>query len=100
MNTLPGVCPGDVGGDAALSSENVLVFVSSDVAQPPSAAAASIVAITTARFIVTCLLAGSLALWMRAAAAPSHRRKPDGRCTCGAPGPGRRARLVQRGASG
>lgn len=41
-------------GDAALSFGSVLVRVSSDVAQPPSAAATSAIEITIVRLIVTC----------------------------------------------
>src|SRR5258705_7698418 len=38
MKTLPGNGVGDVTGDARPSAEDALVFVSTDVAQPPSAA--------------------------------------------------------------
>jgi hypothetical protein len=71
---LPGGGADDVVGDAEPSPESVLIFVSSDVAQPPSTAASSAMAITTVRFIVTCLLISDLAIWMSAATAPSQPR--------------------------
>jgi hypothetical protein len=69
---LPGGGADDVVGDAGPSFESVLISVSSDVAQPPSAAATSAMAITTVRFIVTYLLVSDLAIWMSEASAPSQ----------------------------